>query len=99
MAKEKTKEFYIYAHYTLDTNEIFYIGKGKGNRLGHKRGRSNLWKNIVNKHGYSKKILWVDKGLVDSAKNIAKTLTSHPQSIREAAREGILHKNQRFRYV
>lgn len=24
--------FYIYAHYTVDTNELFYIGKGKNKR-------------------------------------------------------------------
>ena len=53
----KEKLFYVYAHYILDTDEIFYIGKGCGNRVGHKRGRNKLWKNIVNKHKYKVKIL------------------------------------------
>jgi hypothetical protein len=56
--KEKTLLYYIYAHYTADTNEIFYIGKGVGRRA-YKRERNNsLWTNIYNKHGLKVKILF-----------------------------------------
>jgi hypothetical protein len=46
-------EFYVYAHKRLDTNAIFYVGKGARNRAYSKSGRNRYWKNIVNKAGYS----------------------------------------------
>lgn len=50
-------EFYTYVHIRLDTNKIFYVGKGKGNRYLSFSRRNNHWKNIVNKHGFEAKIL------------------------------------------
>jgi len=50
--------FYIYAHYKLD-GTVFYVGKGHGNRAYRKYGRSQLWKNIVAKHGLEVRI-WAD---------------------------------------
>jgi hypothetical protein len=50
-------KFYTYAHYTKDTNEIFYIGKGSVNkqtvyrRALAKNGRNCYWNNKVKKHG------------------------------------------------
>jgi len=44
--------FYTYAHITLDTNKIFYIGKGSGMRLFKKDARNKHWHNTVKKHGY-----------------------------------------------
>lgn len=41
--------FYVYAYYRLDTNEIFYIGKGHGGRCYNINNRSNYFKNICNK--------------------------------------------------
>ena len=49
--------FYIYAHTRNDTNQIFYIGKGQGNRAYKKLNRSIYWQNIVAKAGYSIEIL------------------------------------------
>ena len=43
--------FYVYAHLRNDTNQIFYIGKGKKSRATSKRGRNPHWNNIVNKAG------------------------------------------------
>lgn len=43
--------FYTYAHYRLDTNCIFYIGKGQGKRHLQKQNRNNYWHNIANKAG------------------------------------------------
>ena len=48
---------YIYAHYTKDTNELFYIGKGTGNRAWNIWKRNPYWKNKVQKHGLVVKIL------------------------------------------
>lgn len=50
--------FYVYIHYTKDTKEIFYVGKGKNNRAYSKAQRNKFWWNIVNKHGYNCKILY-----------------------------------------
>jgi hypothetical protein len=44
--------YYTYAHIRLDTNAIFYIGKGIGRRLNKKDNRNKYWKHIVEKHGF-----------------------------------------------
>jgi len=44
--------FYIYQHRKADTNEIFYVGKGKGTRLNHTKGRNDYWHRVVKKHGF-----------------------------------------------
>lgn len=45
-------KFYTYIHRKSDDNEIFYVGKGQGNRCGRASDRNNHWKNIVEKHGF-----------------------------------------------
>ena len=45
-------KYYIYAHINPLKNEIFYIGKGFGNRAYIKLNRSALWKRTVAKYGY-----------------------------------------------
>ena len=46
---QKIKKYYVYAWYYVDTNKIFYIGKGKGNRyLETKNSRNSYFKNIIN---------------------------------------------------
>lgn len=46
--------FYVYAHKLPDTDIIFYVGKGKGDRATNFRHRNNFWKRIVEKHGKPK---------------------------------------------
>ena len=41
--------FYVYVHIRKDTEQIFYVGKGKKCRASSKRGRNPYWNNIVNK--------------------------------------------------
>jgi len=48
---------YTYAHYTADTDKLFYIGKGVDRRYKRKISRNKYWHNIVNKHGFVAKIL------------------------------------------
>lgn len=65
------KNFYIYRHIRLDTNEVFYIGMGKNpkyyksfekefQRAYHKEGRSSFWQNIINKTKYEIEIILTD---------------------------------------
>lgn len=56
--------FYIYKHIRLDTNTIFYIGKGKNSRAYDRSTRNQHWKNIVSKHGY--RVEFEVKGLLES---------------------------------
>lgn len=44
------REFYVYLYWRLDTNEVFYVGKGKGDRWKALYSRNNYFKNIANKH-------------------------------------------------
>jgi len=48
--------FYVYQHIRLDTNEVFYVGKGSGKRAQSKR-RNIYWRNIVKKYGYRIEII------------------------------------------
>lgn len=57
---DRTPLYYVYAHYRLDTNAPFYVGKGKNRRAYEKRRRNSYWSNIVNKHGYRIEILYKD---------------------------------------
>lgn len=54
---EGVRNRYVYGHYTLDTNELFYIGVGVGYRAWSLFGRNDLWKNIEKKHGRRVEIL------------------------------------------
>lgn len=51
------KTYYIYGHWTKDTNELFYIGVGTDGRLTIEHNRNNYWANIANKHGYEAHIV------------------------------------------
>lgn len=57
------KKFYIYAHINLSNDEIFYIGKGCGNRSNKTTNRSEFWNNIVSKYGYD--ILLIEEELTE----------------------------------
>jgi hypothetical protein len=45
-------KFYVYGHINPQTGEVFYIGKGSGNRKDSKYKRSIWWNNYVNKYGF-----------------------------------------------
>lgn len=52
------KQYYLYFHIRLDTNEVFYVGIGKlakkePYKRAHSKGRRNkFWKNVVDKTDY-----------------------------------------------
>lgn len=43
-------EFYVYEHATED-GEVFYVGKGRGDRAWAKDGRNKFWRSVERKHG------------------------------------------------
>lgn len=45
-------DYYVYLHKKADTGEVFYVGKGRGRRAW-KKERSEYWKNVVAKHGFT----------------------------------------------
>jgi hypothetical protein len=53
----ESQRFYVYGHFTQDTNELFYVGKGVGQRKDRRNKRNNFWQNIYKKHGLRVEIL------------------------------------------
>lgn len=53
--------FYVYEHIRLDTNAVFYVGKGKGRRCFEARRRNQHWKRVVLKAGGFDVRIVVDK--------------------------------------
>lgn len=43
-------DFYVYEWFNKDTDEVFYVGKGTGNRYKIKSNRNNYFKNYINKY-------------------------------------------------
>jgi len=59
----------VYIHKRNDTNNVFYVGIGKSKyRATEKRGRSEYWKRIVNKHGREVEIIAKDLSWEDACK-------------------------------
>ena len=56
----KENRFYVYGHYTLDTNELFYIGEGIKKRINDRCNRNRHWNFKVNKHGFKSEIFYSD---------------------------------------
>lgn len=50
-------KYCVYGHYTKETNELFYIGKGTGNRAWVTSNRSKLWHQVVKAQGFVYKII------------------------------------------
>lgn len=51
--KQEVKPFYVYIHRRANDGRVFYVGKGKGDRIFSKSNRNRYWHNIVNKHGFT----------------------------------------------
>jgi len=57
------KEHYVYIHMNPSTNEIFYVGKGKGHRKTNKTGRNKKWIEYVSKLSEPFKVLVIKDNL------------------------------------
>lgn len=60
--------FYVYGHYTLDTNELFYIGEGTKKRINDKCNRNRHWNFKVKKHGFRSEIFFYDLSKTEAQK-------------------------------
>jgi hypothetical protein len=59
---DEVVDFYVYIHRRGDTDEPFYVGKGKGRRAVQCEGRNRYWKRVVAKHGFTVEIVaWFAK--------------------------------------
>lgn len=50
-------DFYVYIHTRNDTDEVFYVGKGKGARHSDVVGRNKWWENYTSKHKHSVQLI------------------------------------------
>lgn len=53
MAKANNTSYYVYLHRKKSNGQVFYVGKGHGNRAFDKYKRNAHWKNTAAKHGYT----------------------------------------------
>ena len=51
------ENFYVYVHKKKTNGDIFYVGKGTGNRLHNFTSRSKFWKRIAKKYGVDVEIV------------------------------------------
>lgn len=63
--KTKHNDYYVYIHRRNDTNDVFYVGKGRGYRAKSKEGRNVWWKAVANKHGF--KVEYVEKSMSEES--------------------------------
>lgn len=51
-------KFYVYEWFNTDTNEVFYVGKGCGNRYKNTKYRNKLFQNYINNNNVDKRIVF-----------------------------------------
>lgn len=67
-----SNRFYLYFHRNPNTNEIFYVGIGTGERYRKYGNRSEFWKRYVKKHGnpirekYKEFLTWAEACYLES---------------------------------
>jgi len=76
------KEHYVYIHLHPSTNEIFYVGKGKGYRKSSKNARNHRWLEYVEKLTEPYKILVVcenmdENGALELERKIIRKIDWH----------------------
>lgn len=95
------QDYYVYAHIGKTTNEIFYIGKGRGIRSRVKKSRPKYWHDAVAREdGYTikhlheslseKEALRIEQILLESTKTIVNRTKKH--SIRKVSFDSVSEK-------
>lgn len=69
--------YYVYEHYTKDTNEIFYVGYGKQNRAYDFVNRNRFWKFVYEKHGVEVKLIKTNLLLDEAIKLECELIKTH----------------------
>ena len=75
-------DYYVYIHLSPTTNEIFYVGKGKGHRKSAKTSRNEKWTEYVSKLSEPHKVLVLKENLseidaLDLEKKVLKKIDFH----------------------
>ncbi|WP_369998799.1 hypothetical protein [Winogradskyella sp.] len=75
-------DHYVYIHLNPTTNEIFYVGKGKGHRKSAKTSRNEKWTEYVSKLSEPHKVLVLkeylsEKDALDLEKKVLKKIDFH----------------------
>lgn len=52
---KKANRFYVYIHTRNDTGEVFYVGKGSGDRFKSTSSRNQFWVNFTSKYQWNSK--------------------------------------------
>jgi hypothetical protein len=63
-------DFYVYIHKTTDSNEVFYVGKGRGDRAYALTGRNRYWKEKIESLNGKYTIEIVEKDLLEHEAHI-----------------------------
>lgn len=71
-----SKIFYVYIHRRKTDDNVFYVGKGHGNRAWSKHGRNTYWKRVAEKHGFYVEIIRSDMLEKDSFDLEVETIAS-----------------------
>lgn len=53
-------EYYVYEWYNVDTNEVFYVGKGKKDRYKHVKNRNKFFIDYYNTHNCNVRKVYVN---------------------------------------
>lgn len=54
---DKRQIYYVYEWYDIDNKDVFYVGKGRGNRAKIKTGRNKLFNEYINTHNCTYRII------------------------------------------
>ena len=72
-------KYYVYIHKNPKTLEVFYVGKGTGDRYKKNQSRSLLWKDYVRKNGFIAEVIHSDLSEQEAEQLESKYITDPPK--------------------